>query len=356
MDKPFFSIIIPAYNAAEFITDCLNSIFAQEFSSYEIIVINDGSSDDTLNKLKDFASQYPKMRIINFDHNCGAAVARNRGIDEAQGEYILFVDADDMIIKDLLKMIHEIILSSDIESIKLVVFGVIEEYFDRSNRQIGRRKITPASLASNSREELRRAIIELEKQTLYGYLWNKVYNTSYLRQLNIKIPNMRILEDIFFNIRYCQDIDNLIIIDRAPYTYKKRYGTATGRQISDYYDIHKERMELLINQYKSWGMLDDKTRQFLALTYTRYVYSALQRIRSGEFSIGNKTAKEWLEHIYGTDGVYEELIDKTEITLNGVTTVMYKALKGKQYIYILMITNIIHVTERWMKPLYLKLK
>ena len=96
MSVPTFSVVIPAYNASKFIKNALDSVRTQTFSDYEIIVVNDGSIDDTLKVIKDYFSKFPilKHKIIN-QQNKGIGAARNAGIKVAEGEYIAFLDADD---------------------------------------------------------------------------------------------------------------------------------------------------------------------------------------------------------------------------------------------------------------------
>lgn len=354
--EPFFSIIIPAYNAELFIGDCLNSIVFQEFKDYEIIVIDDGSLDNTLKKINAFAARFSQIQVIHFITNQGAAAAKNRGIYESRGKYIIFVDADDTVAEDFLTKLYTKVSIENIKNLKLIVFGIVEEYFNRNNKQIGRKEIIPVACVSENKREIRKAVIELERQTLYGYLCNKVYNGAYLKGLNINIPEMEILEDIYFNIQYCQDIDSIIVMDMAPYTYKKRYGTLTGRRIPDYYEIHKERMRLLIAQYKSWDLFTDGNRQALALAYTRYLFSAVQRIKNKEVPIEEANVRAWLEQVFAADEVYGELIETVDISSNSIGMFMCRALKEKNTLLILTIAKVIGLTQRWMRPLYLKIK
>lgn len=92
------SMILPAYNVADYIDDCLESITTQDIpaSEYEIIVVNDGSTDDTLQHIENFAKKYSNIKIIN-QKNKGQAAARNRGLEIASGEYLWFIDSDDSI-------------------------------------------------------------------------------------------------------------------------------------------------------------------------------------------------------------------------------------------------------------------
>ena len=98
------SIIVPVYNTEEYLPKCLDSLVNQSFDDYEIIMINDGSTDKSANLIKKYDS--PKIKLLN-KKNEGQALARNLGIKEAQGDYIMFVDSDDYIDKDTLKIAYE---------------------------------------------------------------------------------------------------------------------------------------------------------------------------------------------------------------------------------------------------------
>ena len=101
MKKPKFSIIVPVYNTEKYLKRCLDSISKQSFTDYEVIIVNDGSVDNSSNII----SKYP-YKIINQE-NLGLSIARNNGVKKAKGEYLIFLDSDDYIEKDLLKEINK---------------------------------------------------------------------------------------------------------------------------------------------------------------------------------------------------------------------------------------------------------
>ena len=103
---PQVSIIVPCYNAAPYLPKCLKSILRQTFTDIEVITVNDGSTDDTLAVLERYAAKDQRIRIINAPHNCGLQWARHRGIKTAQGQWIMFVDADDFITEDYVMRMH----------------------------------------------------------------------------------------------------------------------------------------------------------------------------------------------------------------------------------------------------------
>jgi glycosyltransferase involved in cell wall biosynthesis len=101
-EKGLVSVIIPAYNASSFIEETIHSVLNQTYNNFEIIVVNDGSTDDTLNKLNILKTEYNFIRIIDKP-NTGVCDSRNKGYSKAKGEYIIFLDADDLWHKDFLK-------------------------------------------------------------------------------------------------------------------------------------------------------------------------------------------------------------------------------------------------------------
>ena len=101
-----FSFIIPIYNVEQYLLDCLNSVIAQTYPDYEVICVNDGSTDGSLAILEDFQKKYNQVKVIT-QHNKGLSGARNAGIQAAKGDYLFFLDSDDWIETDTLKILAE---------------------------------------------------------------------------------------------------------------------------------------------------------------------------------------------------------------------------------------------------------
>ncbi len=119
------SVIIPCYNQENFIAETLNSVLAQTFSDYEIIIVNDGSADNSPKIINGYRDNYPdKIKIVNQE-NCGLPAARNAGIREAQGEYIFPLDGDDKISSDCLQSLYDAMQTkrADVVFSKVVFFG-----------------------------------------------------------------------------------------------------------------------------------------------------------------------------------------------------------------------------------------
>jgi len=105
---PFFSIIIPCYNQAHFLSDCLESLFCQEYKNWEAIIVNDGSTDNTKQTVIEFSKIDSRIKLVDKE-NGGLSSARNKGIQEANGDYFIFLDADDLLLNNCLKKYAEIL-------------------------------------------------------------------------------------------------------------------------------------------------------------------------------------------------------------------------------------------------------
>lgn len=129
MKKPKFSIIVPVYNTEKYVKRCLDSIKSQTFKDYEVIIINDGSTDNS----SDIISKYP-YKIINQE-NQGLSMARNNGVKDASGEYLIFLDSDDYIEKDLLKEINNS-LSNNPDLVRYQIKEVFDSKDDINYKEI----------------------------------------------------------------------------------------------------------------------------------------------------------------------------------------------------------------------------
>lgn len=109
-----FSLIIPVYNVCDYLEECLDSVVNQMYDNYEVIVVNDGSTDDSLKIAKRYEKKYPKLIKVYDKKNGGLSDARNYGIKKASGEYLFFIDSDDCILPDSLKILDNKINGSDI--------------------------------------------------------------------------------------------------------------------------------------------------------------------------------------------------------------------------------------------------
>ncbi len=189
-----FSVIIPCYNCVKTLKNTVSSIRACGLTDYEILLIDDGSADGTAELCDALCVQYPKLRCVH-QKNAGVSAARNRGIDEAQGEYIWFVDSDDTV--DAGTMEH----ASEIASEKkpdMLLFGMSFDYYHRG-RLYEREKLLPPDEGMLTLSEVKKNFREFYDCNALTPVWNKLYRRKILLDSGVRFRrDMILMEDFLF--------------------------------------------------------------------------------------------------------------------------------------------------------------
>lgn len=330
---PTFSIIIPVYNAETYLSEAVCSVTGQTFADFELVLVDDCSTDGSTGLAESFCSQDGRIRLIRMEENGGAAKARNAGIAAAEGRYLMFLDSDDAYEEGLLEALAaEISREPDV-----VLWGAAEEYLTEDG-SVGRRvDILPETEDGRSRfldrDALRRMALPLERRTLYGYLWNKAYRSDLIK--GREIPTQAFNEDEMFNIRLFDDVSSLVLLPIAGTHYRIRTGSLTHRELPEYYPISMRRIAGLLKQQKSWGIYDEESRRQLAEQYVRYVASALERNTHRAMGLSGKERRRFLDRVFGSD-LYRELIPAAAPESRALA-VLTRALKKKNKSLCLMI-------------------
>ncbi|GEM_PF-2440524 len=206
-NAPLFTIIVPVYNAAEYLPRCINSLSTQLYSDFELILINDGSTDASLEICERAALQDLRIIVVN-QVNQGVSEARNAGILVARGHYITFVDADDFLKRDFLRQFADEIKREDNE---LIVSGVIKYFGEEDKRNIT--YIYPSSSSLT-------VIPELDRNSLLSGPFAKCFKASVINANNLRFDRkFHFGEDAVFNLSFLQKIKNLGVLSYAGYYY-----------------------------------------------------------------------------------------------------------------------------------------
>ncbi|MCQ8226723.1 MULTISPECIES: glycosyltransferase family 2 protein [Pantoea] len=236
-EKPLFSLIIPVYNSQKTIKRTLLSVLKQTFSSYEVIVVNDGSSDSTANILQEF-SAYSQVTVIH-QINAGVSAARNSGMQQACGEYVLFLDADDWVDDNFLMIFKQNLDAWPAESVDLMVGNL-------NDNRVG--KVSQAGFFSN--EDIPYVLGELEMSDNIGYLHNKCYRRQIIDELNLRfLEGISMSEDLLFNLKFFSCISNFLVTPGAAYHYEDVEGSLSKRKVQ--YSELKVRKQFLTALYDS---------------------------------------------------------------------------------------------------------
>ena len=326
MNKPFISVVMPVYGVEPYLHRAAESILKQTFRDLELILVDDCSPDRCGEICEEIAKNDSRVKVLHLEKNGGLSNARNQGMALAAGKYILFMDSDDYLDLDALQLAVDSIHKNPA---KLVIWGLIEEYYDNENRLSTSVKVDYPEHLFSSKEELRPHIIRLEEKTLLGYQWNKLYDFDYLREKQLKYEQVALIEDILFSISFVEDIDSLNILNITPYHYQKKidYGL-TSKFVSDYYDLHMLRISKMLELYKKWDLCTEEVKCILANIYVRYVTSAIQRNCDKRSGMTGRQQKQFIKNLYNSY-LYQELMDFVS-TENTIVKTLSGFLKNKK--------------------------
>lgn len=233
------SIIVPIYNTEKYLEKCLESIISQDYKNLEIILINDGSTDNSLSICKKYERKDKRIKLINNDH-LGVAESRNIGLKYATGDYIGFVDSDDFIDKDMYKTLIDFSekYNADISMCRFCYFNDDSEIItEKSNSQFCK---------LNSEQALNFLLVD---KVITNHLTLKLFKKELFK--NILFPKEKKFEDISTMYKLINKSNKIIYITRQLYYYRVRYDSIckniTLESICDFLDVHYKRFCKLRN-------------------------------------------------------------------------------------------------------------
>ena len=207
----FFSIIIPVYNCEKYLRDCLDSCINQDLlnDEYEVLCVNDGSTDSSINILNDYANRYSHIKVFSQD-NRGVSAARNIGLDNAKGEYIMFLDGDDLIRKNCLQGLKKTLEEKPCARLKMGAYMGDSDDAERFKTKPDDSK--------------------LSKLTLFEVLWMSVLQRSLIEEKRLRfVEGITHHEDELFLTDFQNISSEVVEYPQNIYFYRRSSGTAIDR-------------------------------------------------------------------------------------------------------------------------------
>ena len=201
------SVIVPVYNVEKYLKRCLDSLINQTLSDIDIICINDGSKDSSLQILEQYAKKDSRIVIYNQE-NSGVSVARNTGLEYASGEYIGFVDSDDWVDLDFYEKLYN---SAKNNNADIAVADFIREH---PNKKPKRLKLKEEKIYTTPEDKF--MICKVHRE---GCVWNKIYRTEFIKSINLKFVPKMYYEDRDFTIRSLYFSKKLVTTPNTYYRY-----------------------------------------------------------------------------------------------------------------------------------------
>lgn len=281
-----FSIIIPVYNTEQYLSKCIDSILAQSYSDFELLLIDDGSTDESGKICDQFAAWDSRISVFHVS-NGGASRARNIGIEHAKGEWLSFVDSDDWVKTDYLQTFVLISEKKDI-----TFFQTIQVHQD--GNEIVRKHRAIKTSVRNQVEEILCSLKYGSLGDIMGWTFNKFFRMSIIKAHNIRfVEGLVFREDEIFTMDYCRYISSLEILEKTLYHYRiiNTGLSAKGLQKNDRMHLAAHLMENL-SYYSNSKLLEnekkriadyyvkdmvEKTKEFSIYRSNRSLYNFVKR-------------------------------------------------------------------------------
>ncbi|MBQ9064818.1 MAG: glycosyltransferase family 2 protein [Blautia sp.] len=295
MKKPKVSVIIPVYNSEEYLRHCLDSLLCQTFGDFEILCIDDGSTDSSARIIEEYVSSDSRVRLLHQE-NKGAGAARNYGLRESKGRYLLFLDSDDFFEPVMLEKAYRTIVHYKAD---FIVFGCDQYYMDTKeyvrNPWVMRTEDIPPYMPFKYRQLTGNVF-----KTFVGWAWDKMYRKDFVISHNLWFQEQRTSNDLLF-VFSALVVAEKIAVNRRVLLHQRR---GTGKSLS-------------VTREQSWGCFYDALLAIRKRLEDEDIYWELERDYINyalHFSLWNlKTlAEPTKQQLF--DKLFEEWFDELGVT------------------------------------------
>lgn len=292
-----YSVIIPVHNREKDVEKCLESVINQTYKDFEIIAVDDGSTDNSGKILDEYAKKYDFIKVIHKS-NGGLSSARNCGVKFCLGEYVLFLDDDDEWIENLFEKVD------DFYGCDLVAFGYEIVYNDSSNKRTIAEK--------NATTDVISAVKILENYGAFNMTWNKAYKRELI--LGVEFLSVMPCEDIIFNCEVFKKVKSVALLKDALYVYNCKQDVSlansyNGRLEENVAIANEKRCEL----YNEIGFLGEQADEIYASKYIGYEFSKIPNIFRKKNGLKRKEKYKKLKAII-KDEKSREYFKKTKVS------------------------------------------
>lgn len=316
-----FSIIVPVYNVEKYLNNCLDSIINQTYKNFEVIIVNDGSPDNSQKIIDKYANKYPDKIKSYIKKNGGLGSARNFGIERANGEYICFVDSDDFIEDNMLELLNNFVKDTNPD---IVIF---DNYI--YTEKTGKKKLHPQGIVIKETKASKKSML----LKMPG-AWIKIYKTSLIKSNKIFFVERKWYEDIAFSQKAILSAEHIEFYNKPLYNYVIRDGSIMNNnnylrnlEIIDAFDD-------IIFFYKKHGFYEKyyQELEFLAVFHI-YICCFPRIIRmKGNYFERRKTMKKLFDYLNNNFNGYKRNIYLKKMNSN--KKIIYLLLRLKLYFLI----------------------
>lgn len=345
----YVSVIVPVYNCEEYLSKCIDSVLKQTWADFELLLVNDGSTDDSGQICRQYERKDSRVRVIDKENGGGAGEARNVGVSNSKSKFIVFLDSDDYMEKIMLETLIRVQTEGDYD---VVICGFVEYVYGESDQFS--QYIAYENKKLNDFNSVRNFFAEHYPEGMLGFPWNKLYKRNIIQDNHIFFPKMRRLEDGIFNTQYFGKCSSCCIIDTCLYFHKNSEQVELRKLPYDFYDL----MEIFVLQYyetlKEW--------KFNYLLYEKKIVDYFQNdfvccLENIFESAWEKTFKERIAYI---SELREKKLVRYMITKPYVsrkyTELMWNAFVNRQYHLVYLLSQIKRILKTKAKMIFYLLR
>ena len=343
------SLIFACYNISQYLDELYQLLISQTYKDVEIIFVEDCSIDDTRNKL--LTLDDPRVKVILNEKNIGAANSRNRGIEEATGDYIWFPDPDDLFDAKLLPKVGSVISEFNPDVISI---GMQERY--EIDGKLSYTKNIVSEFEGFITTNFNPVLVNLEETFLFGYTNNKFYKKEIIDKYHIKNEHQALKEDFEFNIKVFSVISNFYILNEPLYFYMKRNnGSLTAKFVPDYFSIHMKTLSSFIKLLQVRGELNQNAIELVVNRFIRYTLSAIERNTSPNANLTLKAQKDWIIGAIYNQEQFKLMVNNAYLVSKKQKPI-YFLLKYKMSSLLVLLGNFVKLVKSKLPILFTKLK
>ncbi len=284
MDENMISIIIPVYNVEDYLHVCLNSVLKQTYGDFEVICVDDASTDSSLEILEYFTQKDSRIKILKNDSNRGPGVSRNRGLEVAQGKYISFLDGDDWLSPDTFEILIE---KAEADNLDVLMFKNIVYYEEQE--EFGMEVYYDMEYMNKFENKVFNHF-DLDKSKLFSIsnaVWNKFYLKSFLDDNDIRFPiENLIFEDNPFFYKVLTSAKRISLIDRYFHNRRRRPGSITtlnNEKLFNYIDITFKVLDVFLENGEIYEYYKKEVLTYIFSTVFMGKYNQIENQFKEEF-------------------------------------------------------------------------
>lgn len=292
MCQDLVSIIIPVYNAGNTLQRCVDSILNQTYKNIEIILVDDGSKDNSLEVCTSYSGRDPRVKTIHTE-NQGSGPARNTGIEASNGKWAYFPDSDDFLLPEAIEVMLK---SQSINNCDLLVFGF--DTYNSDNKLIRKKTCPSVAMDGDSvRSNYEHHCMMHDPLCIQGAPWNKFFSMDVIKKNKVTYPALRRHQDECFISRYVAHTKRVAFIPDVLYYYYANDASAVKRKYPiDYVDCVKGVYDIKSKLYYSWNPNNIKVKEVVSDEFICNFIWALELSFNPKFSFTVKERFSWMKN------------------------------------------------------------